>query len=101
MKNARRFKAKGIDTVAWSAVNDVFVMEAWGRRPAATARSNSRRRQRRVRQGDRHGLTARGLGVRSKRYAMVVDDGVVKALNVEEGPGKSELTSADALLKQM
>ena len=44
-------------------------------------------------------LAERGLGVRSGRYAMVVDDGVVKTLNVEEGPGKAEVSGADNLLK--
>jgi peroxiredoxin len=44
-------------------------------------------------------LTERGLGVRSGRYSMVVDNGVVKSLNVEEGPGKAEVSGADNLLK--
>jgi peroxiredoxin len=44
-------------------------------------------------------LTARGLGTRSQRYAMIVDDGVVRKLNVED-PGKVETSSAEALLKQ-
>ena len=42
-----------------------------------------------------------GLGLRSKRYSMLVEDGVVKKLNVEEAPGKAEASGADALLKQM
>jgi peroxiredoxin len=45
-------------------------------------------------------LTARGMGVRSQRYSMVVDDGVVKALNVEQ-PGKFEVSDAENLLKQL
>jgi peroxiredoxin len=45
-------------------------------------------------------LTARGLGTRSQRYAMIVDDGVVRKLNVEAAPGKVEAASAEALLKQ-
>jgi len=46
-------------------------------------------------------LTERGLGVRSQRYAMLVDDGVVKTLNVEDAPGKAEISSAENLLKSM
>jgi peroxiredoxin len=42
-----------------------------------------------------------GLGIRSKRYAMLIEDGVVKKLNVEEAPGKAEASSAESLLKQM
>ena len=45
-------------------------------------------------------LTARGMGVRSQRYSMLVDDGVVKALNVEQ-PGKFEVSDADSMLKQL
>ena len=47
------------------------------------------------------GASAGGLGIRSKRYSMIVEDGVVKSLNVEEAPGKAELSGADALLKQL
>ena len=46
-------------------------------------------------------MSAGGMGVRSKRYAMVVDDGVVKTLNIEDAPGKAEVSGADALLKQL
>jgi peroxiredoxin len=46
-------------------------------------------------------LTARGLGLRSQRYAMVVDDGVVRKLSVEASPGKVEVSSADALLEEL
>jgi glutaredoxin/glutathione-dependent peroxiredoxin len=46
-------------------------------------------------------LTERGLGVRSQRYAMLVQDGVIKALNVEDAPGKAEISSADNILKAL
>ena len=46
-------------------------------------------------------MSGNGLGVRSKRYCMVVDDGVVKSLNIEEMPGKVEVSGAEALLKSL
>ena len=45
--------------------------------------------------------SANGLGVRSKRYSMVIDDGVVKSINIEDAPGKAEIAGADNLLKQI
>ncbi|HXW25901.1 MAG TPA: redoxin family protein, partial [Xanthobacteraceae bacterium] len=45
--------------------------------------------------------SANGLGLRSKRYSMVIDDGVVKSINIEDAPGKAEISGADNLLKQM
>jgi peroxiredoxin len=46
-------------------------------------------------------LSERGLGVRSQRYAMIVDDGVVKTLNIEDAPGKADISGADNLLKSL
>ena len=46
-------------------------------------------------------LSERNLGIRSQRYSMIVDDGVVKSLNIEETPGKADISGAEALLKQM
>jgi glutaredoxin/glutathione-dependent peroxiredoxin len=46
-------------------------------------------------------LSERGLGVRSQRYAMLVQDGVIKALNVEDAPGKAEISGADNILKAL
>jgi len=103
VKNAAAIKAKGIDTIAVTGVNDVFVMNAWKKAAgsddiefladgsAAWAKSV----------GITADLTERGLGVRSGRYAMVVDDGVVKTLNVEDSPGKAEASGADNLLKSL
>lgn len=97
------FKAKGVDEIWCVAVNDAFVMGAWGRDQKVGAK---------VRMMADGGatwtkalgldmdLTERGMGVRSKRYAAVVEDGVVKALAVE-APGAFEVSSAEAVLKQL
>jgi peroxiredoxin len=101
VKNAAAIKAKGIDTIAVTGVNDVFVMDAWKKQSGGDAiefladgSGNFAKAM-----GLTADLTERGLGVRSQRYAMVVDDGVIKTLNVEESPGKAELSGADNLLK--
>ena len=101
VKNLAAIKAKGINTVAVTGVNDVFVMDAWKKASGGDGieflADGSAAWAKAV--GITADLTERGLGVRSGRYAMVVEDGVVKALNVEEGPGKAEVSGADNLLK--
>jgi len=100
VQKAQEIKAKGVDAIAVTSVNDVFVMDAWSKASGAEdieflADGN----------GDfakALGLamdgTGFGLGVRSKRYAMVVDDGVVQALNVEDTPSKADVSGAENLL---
>ncbi|MCE7030477.1 peroxiredoxin [Jiella avicenniae] len=98
------FRQKGVDTIAVVAVNDVFVMGAWEKSSEATGKIQFL--------SDGNGeltkalgldidLSVAGLGVRSKRYSMLVEDGVVKQLNVEESPGQADKSSAEALLEQM
>jgi glutaredoxin/glutathione-dependent peroxiredoxin len=104
LKNADAIKAKGIDTIAVTGVNDVFVMEAWKKSSGAAGKieflaDGSGNWAKAL--GLTADLTERGLGVRSQRYAMLVEDGVVKKLNVEETPGKAEMSSAENLLKGM
>ena len=96
-------KAKGVDEIWCVSVNDPFVMGAWGR---------DQKVGKKVRMlGDGSGeftkklgleldLTARGLGVRSDRYAMIVEDGVVKSLD-REAPGKFEVSDAVSILKKL
>ena len=95
--------AKGVDTIACVAVNDVFVMDAWGQDQNAGDKV--------MMLGDGSGdlaralgleldLTARGLGVRSQRYAMIVDNGTVTDLMVEEG-GAYEVSSAESVLSRL
>ena len=101
--NADKIKGKGIDTIAVTGVNDVFVMNAWKKSAGADAieflADGSAAWAKAV--GITADLTERGLGVRSGRYAMVVDDGVVKTLNVEDAPGKADVSGADNLLKSL
>jgi glutaredoxin/glutathione-dependent peroxiredoxin len=96
-------KQKGIDTIACLSVNDAFVMGAWGKDQKADGKvlmlaDGNGDFTRAV--GRELDATANGLGKRSKRYAMIVDNGVVKALNVE-APGAFEVSSADAILKAL
>jgi glutaredoxin/glutathione-dependent peroxiredoxin len=97
-------KAKGVDTIACTAVNDVFVLSAWG----GTCGANSKV----LFLADGSGnfakalgleldLVGGGLGVRSKRYSMLVEDGVVKTLHVEEESGKAIVSTAEALLADL
>ncbi|MEO8938899.1 MAG: peroxiredoxin [Burkholderiaceae bacterium] len=96
-------KAKGIDEIWCISVNDPFVMGAWGldQHTAGKVRmmaDGSAEFTNKV--GLALDLTARGMGVRSQRYSMLVDDGVVRQLNVDVG-GKFEVSDAATLLKQL
>jgi peroxiredoxin len=103
VKNAAAIKAKGVDTIAVTGVNDVFVMDAW--KKASGGDSIEFLADGSAKFASAIGLTAdlteRGLGIRSQRYAMVVEDGVVKTLNIEDAPGKAEISSAENLLKSL
>ena len=103
VNNLGAIKAKGIDTIAVTGVNDVFVMNAWKKAAGSDAieflADGSAAWAKAV--GITADLTERGLGVRSGRYAMVVDDGVVTTLNIEDAPGKAEVSGADNLLKSL
>lgn len=101
--HADELKAKGVGTIACIAVNDQFVMEAWGKEHGAPGKV--------VMLGDGSGDFARaigleldrvkeGMGMRTQRYSMLVDDGVVKQLNVEQ-PGQFDVSSAELMLKAL
>jgi len=101
---ATDIKAKGIDEIACVAVNDAFVMGAWGRDQKAEGKvrmlaDGSGDLTRAL--GLELDLSKGGLGVRSKRYSMLVDDGVVKSLNVEQQPGQVDLSGVEAMLKAL
>jgi peroxiredoxin len=96
-------KAKGVDTIACLSVNDAFVMDAWGKDRGAgndvlmLADGNGDFSKAVGLDFDGSGI---GFGTRSQRYAMVVEDGVVKALHVEQ-PMKFEVSSAEAILAEL
>ena len=96
-------KAKGVDEIWCVAVNDAFVMGAWGRDEQVKGRvrmmaDGSADWARKL--GLELDLNARGMGTRMQRFSMFVVDGVVRSLNVE-GPGKFEVSDAATLLKQI
>ncbi len=99
--HAEELKAKGVDTIACIAVNDPFVMNAWGKEGNAEGKVTM------VGDGSDEFTKAigleldrvkEGMGMRSQRYSMLVEDGVVKALNVEQ-PGQYDVSSAEVMLK--
>jgi peroxiredoxin len=99
---ADEFKAAGVDEIWCLAVNDVFVMGAWAREQKTAGKLRMLADGSAVfaqATGLTLDLTARGMGLRSSRYSMLVSDGVVKTLNVE-APGKFEVSDADTLLAQ-
>jgi glutaredoxin/glutathione-dependent peroxiredoxin len=104
LEHNEALRAKGVDTIAVVAVNDVHVMKAWRQSTGAGDRI--------VFLSDGNGefakavgldadLSAGGLGVRSKRYSMLVEDGVVRQLNVEPSPGQADTSSAETILGQI
>ena len=103
VEKAAELKKKGVDTIACLSVNDAFVMNAWGKDQKVDGKVQML--------ADGNGDFTRavglemdgsgyGMGKRSQRYAMVVDNGVVKTLNVEK-PGSFEVSSADAVIKAL
>src|SRR5262249_50762166 len=100
--NVDALRAKGIDSVAVTAVNDISVLDAWkGATNAAQVEFLADGNAEFAKAIDLTlDLTGAGMGTRSKRYSMLVEDGVVKKLNVE-APGKFEVSGGDVLLKQL
>ena len=97
-------KAKGIDHVAVTSVNDVFVMNAWAKASGGDGQieflaDGSADLAKAI--GLELDATGGGLGVRSKRYAMIVNDGTVEWLAVEDAPGKADATGAEAVMAQL
>jgi glutaredoxin/glutathione-dependent peroxiredoxin len=104
IENADAFKSKGIDSVVCVAVNDPFVLAAWEEKSGAKGKvlflsdGNAEFTRKIGMDFDGSGI---GLGTRSKRYAMLVDDGVVKVLNTEDSPGVAEVSTAESMLAEI
>ena len=103
LANYDKLKAQGIDEIICMSVNDPFVMGAWAK---------DQKTQGKIRMmadgsgtytktlGLEFDLTNRGLGLRCQRFSALIDDGVVKSLNIE-APGKYEVSDAETVLKQL
>lgn len=103
MQNYDALKAKGVDEIWCLSVNDPFVMGAWGRDQKSAGKvrmlaDGSATYTKKL--GLELDLNARGMGTRCQRFSMLVDNGVVKSVNIE-APGKYEVSGADTMLKQM
>ena len=102
IQNFEALKGKGVDEIWCLSVNDAFVMGAWSRDQKAGGKirfmaDGSAEYSKKL--GLTLDLTARGMGIRANRYSMLVDDGVVKTLNVE-APGKFEVSGGETMLQQ-
>ena len=104
LANAHAIRAKGVDEIVCLSVNDAFVMGAWGEA------QNTGREVRMLADGDGAfagaaglalDLTGHGLGVRSQRFVIVADDGVVESIEVEPDPTQAEATGAARTLKRL
>jgi peroxiredoxin len=103
VEKAEELRGKGVDTIACMAVNDVFVMNAWGKASNCAGKV--------LMLADGNGEYARalgleldargfGMGARAQRFSLLVEDGVVKEANIE-APGKFEVSSAERILQQV
>lgn len=104
LENRDAILSKGIDDIAVIAVNDWHVMGAWAQSAGGMGKIHF------LADWDAAftkalgldaDLSGGGLGIRSKRYSMLVDDGIVKSLNVEENPGQATVSAAAAMLEQL
>ena len=104
LENNDAIRARGVDTIAVVAVNDVFVMGAWEKATGGAGKilylaDGSGDLAKKL--GLDIDLAGAGLGLRCKRFSMIVDDGKVQALNIEPSPGKVDETGAARILEQL
>lgn len=104
VEHSETIKGKGVDEIAVVSVNDVFVMDAWSGISGAEGKIkflSDPNAEFTKSIGMELDLTARGLGVRSKRYAMIVEDGKVTTFNLEDNPGEAVASTADKILESL
>lgn len=105
IKHADTIKSRDVDIIAVTAVNDVFVMDAWRRMSDPGSRIDLYLADGNADFAKAVGLDVddsdKGRGIRSKRYSMIVKDGIVTTLNIEDAPGKAEISGAENLIKQL
>ena len=104
LENEAAFKAKGVAEIAMTSVNDQYVLAARSKNTGSDghiAFLSDGAAEFAKAAGLDFDASAGGLGVRSRRYSMLIDDGVVKLLNIEESPGKADLSGATHLLEQL
>ncbi|WP_075217012.1 peroxiredoxin [Mongoliimonas terrestris] len=104
IENADAIKAKGVDDIICVSVNDAFVMKAWaqhagGMDKVTFAADGSAVFTKAL--GLDLDLTGGGLGIRSKRYAAIVEDGILKSLDIEESPGQATVSGAAAVIEKL
>ncbi|PTW62257.1 peroxiredoxin [Breoghania corrubedonensis] len=104
LENLDVLKSKGVDTVAVTSVNDVFVMDAWAKATGGDGKivflaDGSADFAKAI--GLELDAAAGGLGIRSQRYSMIVEDGKVTALNVEGSPGQATVSGAAGIINQL
>jgi len=103
LANFDAFKARGIDEIWCVSVNDGYVMAAWGRDQKAIGKIRmlgDGNAELTKKLGLENDSTKSGMGIRSRRFSLLVEDGVVKQVNVEQ-PGKFEVSNAETLLAQL
>jgi peroxiredoxin len=104
VQHADTLRTKGVDTIACLSVNDAFVMGAWGKdqkvgdKILMLADGNAELTKKLGLEMDGSGF---GMGLRAKRFSMLVQDGVVKTLNIESNPGAAEESGAETMLTQV
>lgn len=104
LKHLDEIKAKGVDDIAVVSVNDHWVMDEWAKSTGGKGKihflsDGAAEFTKAI--GMDIDLSVANMGIRSKRYSMIIDDGTVKAVNIEEAPGVAELSGAAAILEQL